>query len=310
MTDLIQLRRGTAAAWTAANPTLADGEPGYETNTGREKRGDGATPWNLLRYIDDDALDATAIHVARVDNPHAVTKAQVNLGNVDNTSDANKPVSIAQAAADALRIPASLVDAKGDLLVGTANDTPGRLPIGTNGARLRPDTTQATGLKWSTALDLEGTGSPESAVTAPVGSTYTDTNATNGALMWIKATGTGNTGWDVLSGDTGRRNIAPSGAWTGTLWTRRRGRLVFWGGILTMPSTGIVIGAIPTGFAVEAGSIPNILGRNGTSGEINAVTASGVDLAWGGTLTAGNSLRFQSQYLTADPWPTSLPGTP
>lgn len=42
--------------------------------------------------------DLTA-HTGRTDNPHAVTKAQVGLGSVDNTADANKPVSTAQAAA-------------------------------------------------------------------------------------------------------------------------------------------------------------------------------------------------------------------
>ena len=34
-------------------------------------------------------------HTARTDNPHSVTKSQVGLGNVDNTSDANKPISTA-----------------------------------------------------------------------------------------------------------------------------------------------------------------------------------------------------------------------
>ena len=38
-------------------------------------------------------------HIADLSNPHAVTKAQVGLGNADNTSDANKPVSILQQAA-------------------------------------------------------------------------------------------------------------------------------------------------------------------------------------------------------------------
>ena len=38
-------------------------------------------------------------HVAATNNPHGVTKGQVGLGNVDNTSDANKPVSTAQQAA-------------------------------------------------------------------------------------------------------------------------------------------------------------------------------------------------------------------
>lgn len=39
-------------------------------------------------------------HIGSTSNPHSVTKTQVGLGNVDNTSDANKPVSTAQASAD------------------------------------------------------------------------------------------------------------------------------------------------------------------------------------------------------------------
>ena len=38
-------------------------------------------------------------HIGNKSNPHAVTKAQVGLGNVNNTSDADKPVSTAQATA-------------------------------------------------------------------------------------------------------------------------------------------------------------------------------------------------------------------
>ena len=40
--------------------------------------------------------ESLAMHEARNDNPHGVTKQQVGLGNVDNTSDMNKPVSTAQ----------------------------------------------------------------------------------------------------------------------------------------------------------------------------------------------------------------------
>ena len=43
-------------------------------------------------------------------------------------------------------------------------------------------------------LGYRGTGSPEGKVAAPVGSTYTDTAATNGAIRWIKTSGTGATG--------------------------------------------------------------------------------------------------------------------
>lgn len=46
----IQLRRDTASAWTLANPVLAQGEIGYETDTGMFKIGDGSTQWSSLAY--------------------------------------------------------------------------------------------------------------------------------------------------------------------------------------------------------------------------------------------------------------------
>lgn len=52
MADIIQLRRDTAANWTSANPILAQGEMGVETNTRKLKIGDGTTAWNSLSYYD------------------------------------------------------------------------------------------------------------------------------------------------------------------------------------------------------------------------------------------------------------------
>ena len=46
-------------------------------------------------------------------------------------------------------ISPSLIDAKGDLLAGTANDTVNRLAVGTDGFVLTADAAEATGLKWS-----------------------------------------------------------------------------------------------------------------------------------------------------------------
>ena len=46
----IQFRRGTASEWTSANPTLAAGELGYETDTTKFKLGDGSTAWTSLGY--------------------------------------------------------------------------------------------------------------------------------------------------------------------------------------------------------------------------------------------------------------------
>jgi hypothetical protein len=48
--DIIQIRRDTAANWTSADPTLAQGEMGYETDTGKLKFGDGSTAWSSLSY--------------------------------------------------------------------------------------------------------------------------------------------------------------------------------------------------------------------------------------------------------------------
>jgi hypothetical protein len=50
MPSRIQLRRDTATNWELANPVLAAGEPGLETDSGLLKYGDGANNWNTLPY--------------------------------------------------------------------------------------------------------------------------------------------------------------------------------------------------------------------------------------------------------------------
>ena len=55
--------------------------------------------------------------------------------------------------------------------------------------------------------EIHGTGSPEGRISAEIGTTYVDVNVTNGALKWIKEKGSDNTGWRVLIGDTGWRNL-------------------------------------------------------------------------------------------------------
>ena len=55
--------------------------------------------------------------------------------------------------------------------------------------------------------EIHGTGMPNGVVEAEIGTTYVDKNKTNGALKWIKTTDGGNTGWEVLIGDTGWRTL-------------------------------------------------------------------------------------------------------
>jgi hypothetical protein len=120
----IQFRRDLATNWTSDNPILADGEPGWETDTDQIKIGDGVTDWNSLGYefggitshsllsglSDDDHvqyLNETRHDSLPSDNPHNVNKGQVGLGSVDNTSDDDKPVSLATQAALDLKYAAS-----------------------------------------------------------------------------------------------------------------------------------------------------------------------------------------------------------
>lgn len=49
--SIIQLRRDTAANWTSVDPTLANGEAGYETDTQQLKIGNGSTAWTSLDYF-------------------------------------------------------------------------------------------------------------------------------------------------------------------------------------------------------------------------------------------------------------------
>ena len=69
---------------------------------------DNSTNWN-----------AAYTHTSNTSNPHSVTKSQVGLGNVDNTSDANKPVSTAQQTALDLKAPLASPTFTGTVTVPT-----------------------------------------------------------------------------------------------------------------------------------------------------------------------------------------------
>ena len=79
----------------------------------------------------------------------------------------------------------------------------------------------------SNEYEIHGTGIPNGKVTAPVGTTYIDTNVTNGALQWIKRKGDNNQGWEVMYGDTGWKRLSiSSGYQQSTLRVRRINNVV------------------------------------------------------------------------------------
>jgi len=81
----------------------------------------------------------------------ATYKALADLSNVDNTSDLNKPVSTATQTALDLKVDESLFDTKGDILVASADNTPAKLAVGTNGYLLTANSAATNGVEWAAA---------------------------------------------------------------------------------------------------------------------------------------------------------------
>ena len=87
MATRMQQRRGTAAEWTAANPILASGEIGYETDSNSFKIGDGVNQWSDLTYFQTlDGLDANGL----------ITDAEKGVADGVATLDSNGYVPISQ----------------------------------------------------------------------------------------------------------------------------------------------------------------------------------------------------------------------
>lgn len=279
--------RWAGSVYTEISPSLALGE-----TASTAYRGD----WGKIAYD----------HTLNTNNPHSVTKAQVGLSDVDNTSDANKPVSTAQQTALNAKANASdTVNLTGDQTVAgvkTFSSSP-----------IVPSGTSIGGV-----LYLTGTGFPDGVVSASVGSIYIDTAITNGASSWIKKSGTGNTGWKVLEGDTGWRRNDPANSWflngatpgvDGDLGTcfRREGNVVHCTLGLTTPAgwtNGTDFLAVPNGFRTPNNAKYMPGGYTGAS--TMAVYSAGTSMRFYSGVVS--NVRFQWTWITNDPWPTTLPG--
>ena len=187
--------------------------------------------------------------------------------------------------------------------------------------------------------EIHGTGMPNGKVIAPVGTTYVDTAVTNGALKWIKRSGTDSQGWEVLTGDTGWRTLAiVSKLGNSYLKVRRKNDMVMyqfgglswgWFGIVRRGGAGyqvqpsdrerncyiLGLNAVPQGFRSEFSLIGGIYNDKGVP----------YGTWYLGGMGDSNMLRFQFtdpvptdrdigdirvspiSYLTSEPWPTRLP---
>ena len=154
-----------------------------------------------------------------------------------------------------------------------------------------------------------GSGSPQGVVTAGVGTIYSDTVATLGVSVWRKATGTGSSGWVVIDGDTGWRNMLGSilNNWgAGNIKLRRVNGAVMLS-VLTMNKTSSTASAflnVPAGFrpdsfyaypVIQSGSVV-ATGSVSNNGDVNGDTS---------TLGVYQVFRWPCDQM----WPTTLPGT-
>lgn len=185
--------------------------------------------------------------------------------------------------------------------------------------------------------EILGRGMPNGVVTAPVGTTYVDEAVTNGALKWIKKSGTGNTGWEVLIGDTGWKTLTSVSKLGNSFVKIRRVNNVVsyqfgglswgWFGIVRRGGAGYVLqgsdrerncyiiqnNGIPAGYRTEASLIGNIYNDKGVSygtwylggvGDYNQLRFQFTDPV--PTDRDIGDIRVSSiSYLTNDPWPAN-----
>jgi hypothetical protein len=154
---LIAFRRGTAAAWTSANPTLSAGEPGYETDTGKVKIGDGTTAWASLAYLSGGGGPPTGAAGGSLSgtypNPGIATGA---VGPTELASTAVTPTTYG----DATHVGQFTVDADGRITAAAAVAiTGGSAPIGTPELIYRYTITGTDKASIDTGVDTPDAGS-------------------------------------------------------------------------------------------------------------------------------------------------------
>lgn len=164
MPNKIQYRRDTAANWTAANPVLAEGEPGIEKDTKRRKVGDGVSAWNTLDYQFDrneariNDVGATAALMQNLDAGAASCAIQV-LGDSTGVSNTRWPYLMGQYLA--AKYPAFTVKHRLWNDTNQTYDAPTVIQTGTGGAEPRYGQLTGTNNVWlyqpqSTSTDISG----------------------------------------------------------------------------------------------------------------------------------------------------------
>ncbi len=177
----------TPKAFEVANTyTIAQIDAKYNTRTRWTKTFSASA--TVISGVDDNSLSLlytagyeevylNGILLTPITDYARTSASVITLGSAVVTSDIieivnTQPFNVANA------ITNSTIDAKGDLLVGTANDTLGRLAVGTNGQSLIANSGETTGLQWNTGGILQVVSFSTISQVSNATTSYVDTGAT------------------------------------------------------------------------------------------------------------------------------------
>ncbi len=211
--------------------------------------------------------------------------------------------------------------------------------LGEVSKKILEQTTKITALEAKSAYEIHGTGMPNGRVTAPIGTTYVDTEVTNGVLKWIKQSRDGDRGWKVLIGDTGWRTLnSVSRAGNSFIKIRRVNNLVTyqfgglqwgWFGVGRRNGPGYVghgssgdrgakvlpVGGIPEGFRSEASLVGSTFDDGGRPYGVwylgGQSDSNYMQFTFNENIPTDRDIgdiRVSAvSYITEDEWPTVLP---
>jgi hypothetical protein len=129
MATRMQQRRGTAAQWTAANPTLAAGEIGFETDTNKFKMGNGSSAWTSLQYFVDASIVFDSSEVQQLIDwsvGNVVAGAPDALNTLNELANAiNNDANYAYTVANTLSSVSNSLNAAQSNIIGLQNSVSG-----------------------------------------------------------------------------------------------------------------------------------------------------------------------------------------
>ena len=201
----------------------------------------------------------------------------------------------------------------GSVIISTSKDGGMRSIVTFLAGELRLESSKLTFGASDVAM-IAGNGMPNGKVLAPVGSTYIDRDATNGAIRWIKKTG-GNSvnGWAVDYGDTGWRNITPNPLPANIDKTDCKIRRVNDVVEVAIGYTNVInatemvyTNSLPLGFRPAQNVFVTGISTGPGTSRSGGVAIDETRIRWQSTV--GNWRTAYARYTTDDAWPATLPG--